>query len=1441
MYANASGNVINFGGTSGSAYVGRGVFVEFEMCVTVPAKERYTVDYSIVYQLQKRTSLKSSAVIQIYNYGFSNDTVTAPTAKSKNSKLDVPTDPNSISYATIDSSTNVLSAKTATLNNVVYENDTSHDQEFRQRLVCWSGEGYGSGTYYGTCTVNSAVTKVEKLNFDIPTDISTIYDGSDFHDITSSVYADSGWYVANGMEFTFPATPTEYRDAGTYENISVAIKQDMLNAGVKWEDDSVNDKIFKLTVNKKSLTLKEFQLDGDYKLVGALELDDTITDNVIYGRDDGKVTFKLKYKKTDNSYDSYEVPSVLKGGAGNYTAVAEMTDTSGNYSLVACSKAFTIGKKSVTLPVLEGSNSKPYDDGNDVEFVFSGVTDFVEIVAPGMTVGAVDQNGYCTLTATAVDTYPVTFKLKDVNNMEWVSDGTNGSKTLAGGLEITPKTAVLTVATDDGSWSWEKDTAKDIEITVGLVSAADLPNLTINLTYSKTGTAPKTITAIYDPVSGKYKATIPGLKQIANDYTLTVALAAGGNYTGTAAPKTFEITGTVAPFDEQYLVWRYTVDGKQVEMNDFVYDNGVVQLGYTGSEYEFSVDEDALLNITGNGGVTVSVKVSDKGFTGDKKATNVKTNGDGTYTVTVWIEAYDINTVFPETPFELTYKINPQEFDTNKLVWVYQYLGDTGWTKYDSNNPPEDKTLKVTLNVMYEDGGKLQPLPNGLTAKYLGNTLGGKGTAEATAKFTCSDTNYKVPDDMVLNWEVTSEVINIVWNEEASLEDEDGVYYTPLLTQHEKYKNVLKYEYVRTDTGESGFGFEALKKFWEDAGSTTMIPVRVTVSLVDGAEDNYVLRGTDNCDFEVGDTKTRATLTVEATGWYFEMQLSISLKQDGGKEVNPDFYNVVYYKDGEAVENFDVNTADAGEYQVGIIFNSPYDEQFVRVAKKSFVIEEKPIDIPEISEITFTGYDIDLTEYFSEAFKKLIEDGVVTITAGASQRNAGGWTAYLELAKNYKWNIPEDGGKSLSKLALAADEAEPVINGSELELPWTINRAKLVSNWDLKGKAGAKNTALSAWQNKINDGTVAVGLDYKYFDNSKVQLSEVVFKSGETLFVSAFLTGDDKDNFEFEGGIGETKQESAMVEYKVPKSGVEAALSTVKDFATKTWLGLPIWAWLLIALALIILLIIIIVVAKKQAKTKEQREEIKARKEEEKQRREDERRMQQERLQAERELAMAKQQAELEKIRAQAQAGMAGASMATMAMQQPAQQQPVQQPMQMQQQAMPTPMQVQMPQPQMQSYPQMQGYDGGMMARVMEELAAIRAEQKNKTEAELANAKLLVEFERLRGDMKQYGGMNMNGMQNGAIPANVVIALLEAVKNGNVAPISINTAPAPVAEIPQNVEESTAISTPTMYPADAVITTTTTVDTTKKTDSATIRREREDTFADVDGFYDSID
>ncbi|MDE7453920.1 MAG: hypothetical protein K2N22_05875 [Clostridia bacterium] len=364
-------------------------------------------------------------------------------------------------------------------------------------------------------------------------------------------------------------------------------------------------------------------------------------------------------------------------------------------------------------------------------------------------------------------------------------------------------------------------------------------------------------------------------------------------------------------------------------------------------------------------------------------------------------------------------------------------------------------------------------------------------------------------------------------------------------------------------------------------------------------------------------------------------------------------------------------------------------------------------------------------------------------------------------------------------------------------------------------------------------------------------------------------------------------------------SGLATFFNKVKDFMTDVKFGMPVWCWFLIALAALILLIIIIVVAAKHRKSKEEKAEIKARKEEEKQRKqeekerreeerrlqqerlEEERRLQREKLEAEREMVKAKQEAELEKIRAQAQ--MAGAGMATMAVAQPVQ--PLQQAMpapvqqvqsvdnellkemrqqmaelradnkatQAQLQAMQNsqqqqPMQMPMPQPMYPQYPYQQmpmmpQYGGDpTLARLEAQLNAMQAEQRARYDAEqrieLAAMRAESHVDRDSRHSVDLAAMreHINGYNYNRLPdySNQQPNSIEALGAIVAAALKNMGAPAlPVAELPQQTEVSSPAEV--KYPSDAVITTTTTVDTTK---NKPIRREED---FDVDGFYDNFE
>ena len=305
--------------------------------------------------------------------------------------------------------------------------------------------------------------------------------------------------------------------------------------------------------------------------------------------------------------------------------------------------------------------------------------------------------------------------------------------------------------------------------------------------------------------------------------------------------------------------------------------------------------------------------------------------------------------------------------------------------------------------------------------------------------------------------------------------------------------------------------------------------------------------------------------------------------------------------------------------------------------------------------------------------------------------------------------------------------------------------------------------------------------------------------------------------------------------------------------------------------------------------------------EEEKRRREEEREAAKAKQEAELELAKARQEAELAKIKAQAAAAAAPAMAATAAMAQQAQQpqqmpqsqptQQAQQPQQMPQaqqyqqpampQQMPQAQQYQQPvMPQQMQMPMMPQQGGGsdierIISKLEAEFAKLRADQSRSYPQQLpaqggmdVGTYMLM---RLENDVQQlrnlgggqlqglpymqngYGldGRGMNGVQGG-MPVNGMNA-----GGDNAAAIAAAAAAAAIAamnarQFKTGVEERkiieaeasspTGVDAPTVYPPDAVITTTTTVDTTKKQSvSGRFKRTEEDANAfDIDGFYESF-
>ncbi|MDE6105401.1 MAG: hypothetical protein K2G38_06960 [Clostridia bacterium] len=782
-------------------------------------------------------------------------------------------------------------------------------------------------------------------------------------------------------------------------------------------------------------------------------------------------------------------------------------------------------------------------------------------------------------------------------------------------------------------------------------------------------------------------------------------------------------------------------------------------------------------------------------------------------------------------------------------------------------------------------------------------------------QFTLANTNFEFGTDLgkvTLNWEVTKATLaeDSTWDPtDGYLTDSDGKKYkTPVLTSATDPNISDKVEYVYEYSGKTYRGVEGLKELYKEADALNggaggaLSGVTVKAEPKSDYQKNAAKEATGGYTetATIGDSRRRVEVKASATsGVYSEASLEITLlrkdnNQDVTSTLSPKIYVYSADADGKLDETTkkpysagDLKTMNAGKYFIGIEVDNP---NYILIAgQETFAYEITKIELalPTLdSNPIFNGSNIEIESKlkFAEGVKDLV---VITGqgSAGNGVRNVqdGAYTLTItlteEAAKNYKWKDADS--VTGTKFTLTADSAPDIRKDSDstVKIDWRITPLVLnikQEDWNLKGKTPVLN--LSKY---ISEG-VNVSVEYSYYANeSDTEPQDIELKGGSSVWVAASLKGLDagESTDEAQGYrnviLANDAQTTPKVSFTVQQSGVKAALGSALNWAKSNW-------WILVAIAAaLIFLIILICIIKHRKKTKEAREEKKEKKEEEKRRREAEREAARAKQEAELELAKAKQEAELAKIRAAAGA----AGMAGMAMQQ---QQPQQQAMPQQQQP-----QVQMQQPQqqpqmqMQQYPQQQqmpqqmpmmpmpqqmpmqqqmqsnsgnNYDNGELRELKSEIANMRAEQRSDRELAEMRREMELGFAKFRAENGMPNNNGMNGFANMGNNPNlnnadmlgaVLASMVRNLATGK--PVELK----PELELPHSVEESkpVTISAPTAYPADAVITTTTTVDTTNrakeqpqtnpqpralKREPRTNRSQNNGMF-DIDGFYDAFD
>ena len=1155
---------------------------------------------------------------------------------------------------------------------------------------------------------------------------------------------------------------------------------------------------------------------------------------------------------------------------------------------------FEIKRKAIPVPIIQNSTQtyKGAEYDNFTLLNYNGSLMSVSTAGNSSTITWDNSTvGAERFKATDAATYTVKFHMDSENHI-WSTDGGESTADQSKTITINKKEITINTTPQTTNPSW--DLGATGSITVNSTASPILnPDFVLNIYYVKGKDTANPLNEGIDTATNTLDVS-----QITSsgDYTLCVELKSGvpANENYSIANDKFEMPFTIGSgaIDFSVINWQYK-EGSGTATD--LFKGGVQEVLRYKQVVDGIVKYFITATVPAGGYLNIDTGYNGNGYTDGFLTTNSDgatvqyADAVGTYKTRIALNTDKDHKFKNDTNcgildgnelkgwYEIEWKISKGKIDQNYLDNLNQNLqyklAGGSWQTYDPGNPPSygNGAVEIRLNPL--------KFPNGVSSANI--TLNNKntniGTYTAQVTFTTDTTNYEPLTTQTFQWKIAAKKIEVDWkptfwadsNGDNVLDGHGVPYQIKELNISDDLKQYVEYHYYVANTtditdfskatfvGKDNAGLEILKDAPYNASSNNPVYVYVK-AVLKSSVTQYELKDNSGNDcatlFQLGDTKTLAKVMQTETemvygGDKFNESIFSIIDEDTNASIGSNFLEGIYVFDSQnnalgLLSSFDGTTANVGEYVLKIVLSAAGEETYTLApgANYSFTIKPKVIALPTVDEIIFGNNFVDLAEHLHGSYDEYKD--IITLGGDVNGiKFAGTYHATLTITNpNYCWDYGADASatKGLAKYDLARDWT-----GDETvaETDWSIKPYVLkTSGWNLKGKDGAVYAIPSEL---IENLDVALQLWY-FTDKAGEHLGEEdVLKAGATYFVKAELLGADANNFVFEDSNATV---SDFVTYKIQPNGAAAFVNNVKDFVTKTWLGLPIWAWLAIGLAVLILLIIIIAVACKRRKSKEQRAEEKARKEEEKQRREEERRLQQERIEAERELARAKQEAELEKIRAQA--NMANAGMAATAMQQsmPAPVQAdngamqkleaelaemrlrlasVQQPAQL-------PAAQQLPSYQQSVQPALPS--GGSLEEIKMQIALIRAEQQ--ANKELAAMKTELEMARLAA---QQGYGRYDGRQPSAQPANVNAELLgDALISAFTKLMGQRTVIPDQHALPDTVEENVSQPVLTQYPSDAVITTTTTVDTTQKPQTRRGERGRED-FSDVDGFYDNID
>ncbi|MDE6075878.1 MAG: hypothetical protein K2G26_05520, partial [Clostridia bacterium] len=233
----SSAHALGWGGNTANAY-GEAIYLEVTENITVPARQEYTVVYDLEYYSLRTAYVKSSIILEVFNFGYSNDAQTAPTGQSLG--LIFGYSGTGSKYSIDFLADNTFSANTGCSGDsqveVTYRNESYDKSEtFSQRFGFWTGLGYGGATLYGECVFKPSVTEVKDLALELPSSVSTDYTGTEYTTAdlgTIDGIINASWYDPAKMNLSLREDAA--CNAGTY-NIDVTLIDTDATTGYPWK------------------------------------------------------------------------------------------------------------------------------------------------------------------------------------------------------------------------------------------------------------------------------------------------------------------------------------------------------------------------------------------------------------------------------------------------------------------------------------------------------------------------------------------------------------------------------------------------------------------------------------------------------------------------------------------------------------------------------------------------------------------------------------------------------------------------------------------------------------------------------------------------------------------------------------------------------------------------------------------------------------------------------------------------------------------------------------------------------------------------------------------------------------------------------------------------------------------------------------------------------